>query len=135
MAYEKQVWNCGDTITADKMNHIEDGIENAGGGSTEPLILEEVSSSTRDNCTIYTYNATWEEVYQAFHAGRSIFVSVDGDTLPLATIQDNADMTQGGLNFLYAQITSATDVTFEAISLLPNETTGVIERRECDGNN
>lgn len=32
MAYEKQVWNCGDTITADKMNHIEEGIENASSG-------------------------------------------------------------------------------------------------------
>lgn len=32
MTYEKQVWNCGDTITADKMNHIEEGIENAQNG-------------------------------------------------------------------------------------------------------
>lgn len=32
MAYTKQVWNCGDTITADKMNHIEEGIENAQNG-------------------------------------------------------------------------------------------------------
>lgn len=30
MAYTKQNWECGDLITADKMNHIEDGIENAG---------------------------------------------------------------------------------------------------------
>lgn len=27
MAYEKQEWKTGDTITAEKMNHIEDGIE------------------------------------------------------------------------------------------------------------
>lgn len=31
MAYTKQTWNCGDEITAEKLNHIEDGIENAGG--------------------------------------------------------------------------------------------------------
>lgn len=29
MAYEKQTWECGDVISADKMNHMEDGI--AGG--------------------------------------------------------------------------------------------------------
>lgn len=35
MAYEKQIWNCGDTITAEKLQHMEDGI--ASGGGTEPL--------------------------------------------------------------------------------------------------
>ena len=29
MAYTKQTWANGDTITADKLNHIEDGIEDA----------------------------------------------------------------------------------------------------------
>ena len=32
MAYEKQTWQCGETITADKLNHMEDGIANSGGG-------------------------------------------------------------------------------------------------------
>lgn len=32
MAYEKQTWNCDDVITADKLNHMEDGIESASSG-------------------------------------------------------------------------------------------------------
>ena len=32
MAYEKQTWVCGETITADKLNHMEDGIEQCCGG-------------------------------------------------------------------------------------------------------
>lgn len=32
MAYEKQTWECGETITAEKLNHMEDGIANCGGG-------------------------------------------------------------------------------------------------------
>lgn len=32
MSYEKQTWRCGDTITADRMNHIEDGIANVDVG-------------------------------------------------------------------------------------------------------
>lgn len=32
MAYEKQEWKCGDSITAEKLNHMEDGIANAGRG-------------------------------------------------------------------------------------------------------
>ena len=31
MSYEKQTWANGDVITAEKLNHMEDGIENAGG--------------------------------------------------------------------------------------------------------
>ena len=32
MAYEKTEWKKGDIITAAKMNKIEEGIANAGGG-------------------------------------------------------------------------------------------------------
>lgn len=31
MSYEKQTWKCGDSITAEKLNHMEDGIANSGG--------------------------------------------------------------------------------------------------------
>ena len=29
MSYTKQTWETGDTITAEKLNHIEDGIDDA----------------------------------------------------------------------------------------------------------
>ncbi|MBO5969216.1 MAG: hypothetical protein J6S14_12045 [Clostridia bacterium] len=29
MAYEKQTWTTGDTVTADKLNHMEDGISSS----------------------------------------------------------------------------------------------------------
>lgn len=32
MAYNPTEWKCGDTITAEKLNKMEDGIANAGGG-------------------------------------------------------------------------------------------------------
>lgn len=32
MAYQKQTWRCGEVVTADKLNHMEDGIENANSG-------------------------------------------------------------------------------------------------------
>lgn len=31
MSYEKQTWETGEIITAEKLNHMENGIENAGG--------------------------------------------------------------------------------------------------------
>lgn len=36
MAYEKQTWNTGDVITAEKLNHIESGIENEQVGPQGP---------------------------------------------------------------------------------------------------
>ena len=39
MSYEKQTWNTGDIITAEKLNHIENGIsESSSGGSDLPEI-------------------------------------------------------------------------------------------------
>ena len=37
MSYEKQIWNSGDIITADKLNHMEDGISTAGSDSGRAL--------------------------------------------------------------------------------------------------
>ena len=48
MAYEKQTWASGDIITADKLNHIEDGIESAGSGSSAPAFVGTVELTTRD---------------------------------------------------------------------------------------
>ena len=31
MSYEKQTWVTGETITAEKLNHMEDGIMESGG--------------------------------------------------------------------------------------------------------
>lgn len=36
MAYEKQTWDTGDVITAEKLNHIEAGIENEQVGPQGP---------------------------------------------------------------------------------------------------
>ena len=38
MSYIKQEWTTGDKITAEKLNHMEDGIENASSGSSELLL-------------------------------------------------------------------------------------------------
>lgn len=35
MAYDKYTWNTGETITAPKLNHIEEGIKNNDNGITQ----------------------------------------------------------------------------------------------------
>ena len=78
MAYTKQTWTCGDEITAEKLNHMEDGIENAGGG-TDTLIIR---VDRVEETTTY-YDHTWQDVYDALEIGKRcvvIFpVSVEAD--------------------------------------------------------
>ena len=61
MAYEPKAWECGDVITADDLNHIEQGVANAGGGSA-PLVVHQVPVG--DNS--YRLDKTWQEIYDAF---------------------------------------------------------------------
>ena len=44
-AYNPTTWECGDLITAEKMNKIEQGIANAGGGGSSDFSTAEISIS------------------------------------------------------------------------------------------
>lgn len=58
MAYEKQTWTCGETITADKLNHIETGLEDASGGGIELIKLKTVQGGGNKVCVegyVYYY--------------------------------------------------------------------------------
>lgn len=44
MAYDKHTWTCDEPITVERLNHIEDGIANAGGDcgyECEEIVLTE----------------------------------------------------------------------------------------------
>ena len=62
MAYEKQTWVTGETITEEKLNHMEDGIE-AAGGSAITIEFEEGQMTP-----------TMEQVETAFKAGIPVIV-------------------------------------------------------------
>ena len=74
MAYNPTTWECGDTITAEKLNNIEDGIQEAleccggGGGSASSL---EVGMTIDGEDAIL--NKTWQEIYDAFP---NVFLSI-----------------------------------------------------------
>lgn len=80
MAYTKQNWECGDLITADKMNHIEDGIEEASSGgvltvnvvTTDPALNQSRSEAPLlragggGGITDTWLDKTWQQIYDAF---------------------------------------------------------------------
>ena len=60
MSYTKTNWKDGDVISAEKMNKIEQGIEDAGasGGSGDVLVLDE--------------NATYTDAVKAAGSGKAV---------------------------------------------------------------
>lgn len=54
MSYTKQTWTTGEVITEEKLNHMEEGIEDAGGGSSGGLVRITIGTST------------WEELLSQF---------------------------------------------------------------------
>lgn len=84
MAYTKQNWECGDLITADKMNHIEEGIEDASsGGGTEPLIVhsqvmtaEEMAEAELTGVVVaLRLDTPTATIRQAFQSGRTVLLN------------------------------------------------------------
>jgi len=84
MAYEKQTWTNGDVITADKLNHIEDGIINGG--------VFTFTATQNDNGIIL--NKTWREIKNAIENGMiCVFTYTDESvTDQSATIQLNSSL-------------------------------------------
>lgn len=81
MAYEKQTWACGDTITADKLNHMEDGIANAGGyecSESRVVLTEEDINATERRGTYFALLS-----YSTPIDDNEIIVTFDGNTYTL----------------------------------------------------
>ena len=57
MAYKPKEWVCGDTITADDLNHMENGIADAGGGGVEVVTFTSDGSN-------WTPDRSYEEIKQ-----------------------------------------------------------------------
>lgn len=79
MAYVKQTWACGDEISAEKLNHMEDGIfsANSGGGTGGSVLNvtfsdEPITASIGD---IYFGNHTAQEVIDTFENGGIVIFS------------------------------------------------------------
>ena len=78
MAYEPKEWVCGETITAEALNHIENGIEEccSGGSIDFSFTVEDIPPS--ETCeyggTKYTYSHSWQELCNAIQQGKMILV-------------------------------------------------------------
>lgn len=82
MAYTPTEWKCGDVVTAEALNKIEQGIANSGGGGA--LVVHVVVSNNPDPegiDMIYTYDKTGAEIIEALQSHKSVVFhqTFDGD--------------------------------------------------------
>lgn len=65
MSYTKQTWQTGETITANKLNHMEDGIANNN------VMIVRIADETEDT---FIYDKTWQEVTNALKNGIPVYI-------------------------------------------------------------
>ena len=75
MSYEKQTWANGDTITAEKLNHMESGIEDSSGGGYDGVILI-TYPETSDPPTITVESGTYAGLFAKYNEGEFVAIKV-----------------------------------------------------------
>ena len=76
MAYEKHVWQTGQVITADKLNNIQDGInEERERERVYKVNLTLQGDGTDGNPYRYETDKTWQEIADAFDAGQKCLIN------------------------------------------------------------
>lgn len=109
MAYEKLGFVSGQTLTADHMNHIEDGIANAGGsgGSGGGSVMKNIITQTEDYQM--SANFTVADVMAQINAGVCptlyIYQVADGMYVPC----DGMSVTDEEIYFNYKQLHISAD--------------------------
>lgn len=89
MSYSKQTWATGDTVTAAKLNHMEDGIAEAGGGSSGGGVFV-VTADENGDC-----DASYNDVVAAFEAGKVVILKAPDASFPFTINYLTAYSTNG----------------------------------------
>ena len=73
MAYTPKTWQCGETIMADDLNHMEQGIEDASSSGGFLIVTSTSRPATAEECPgggmVNEYNHSWQEIYDALASG------------------------------------------------------------------
>lgn len=80
MAYTPTTWATGDTVTATKLNKLENGVANAGSA----LIC-----NCSNNGSSYVLDKTVQEIYDAMESGTPVYISCLYGALPTDYVSHN----------------------------------------------
>lgn len=74
MSYEPTNWKSGDTVTSAKLNKMEQGIANAGGGNVVVVGVEVVNT---ENGATATFDKTFAELKTAHEGGAIMLCNIN----------------------------------------------------------
>lgn len=73
MAYEPKTWECGEVVTADALNHLEQGVASASGSliftATE---REATAEECPDGGYVTEFSHSWQEIHDALEQGQRV---------------------------------------------------------------
>lgn len=83
MSYTPTNWQTGDTVTAEKLNKLEQGVSDAGGGIVvaSAEVGEELFSIDYENPLSISLDKTYEELYSATYSAIHIYIKSEGETV------------------------------------------------------
>ncbi len=102
--YTKQTWNTGDIITAQKLNHMEDGIASSGG-----FLITFTPANDEEAEVIGTIDKTYSEILSAIQSGRIPLMNVIVSNNIAMSLIYNAVVYTGSSNY----------IRFKNVSTLP----------------
>ena len=86
MAYTPTTWSSGDTITATKLNKIEQGIVGVGG-------ILGVTATIDSTTGFVTLNKTWQEIHDALIAGENVNIVASVENTVVIYFVDMVDVS------------------------------------------
>lgn len=107
MAYEKQTWECGDTITAEKLNHMEDGIEGASNVSGSVRTVTKSIEVTAQSHERRPFEVSFSELQGKTFLG---ILGVFPQNMDLDVVIFNGDYDTDGF-IVMAQVYNSTSAT------------------------
>lgn len=88
MAFKPKTWVCGDTISAEELNRMEQGIE--GASDAVVMNVESVMNAQTQMITVNSCDMTAQEVFDMMSAGKAVIANVHMDVqVNGATVQEN----------------------------------------------
>lgn len=110
MSYEKHTWETGETITAEKLNNIEDGIASASGGDSRVFY---VNIQGRPGSA--TFDKTFDEMLEAYNNGKLVaFVIQEAGYFGVAVPAMNEDIVT---SFTAYQITYIDSIAIQIMGI------------------
>lgn len=88
MAYTPKEWECGEVVTAEALNHIEQGILGASSSGASSLVIKAASIEKGDTAYVYT-DKTFNEVADAMRNGTPCYVGFEANAVCSATSADD----------------------------------------------